>query len=151
MPSPRTDASLLTELELETEGFPPVRIQAPDFIQQIEIESTSEATWSGTIVLYDKGGSRLEDVVIGAGSLPTVRFRFNWQEFGLERAPLFTGQAIKPTFVWMPDGVLITLEITSIPVIQAALDKRTRSYQEGLLISDIVREIADERGWPTTD
>lgn len=150
MPTPSSNAAPIASIEVTANGRTE-NILASDFLQAIEIEAAVNSAWTGQIRLFDEGGRRLENLTIGAGSLPTVRFRFNWQEFGLQNAPLFEGIVQKPSFVWMPQGILITWEITAGQVLDAVLDKRTRSFDPGLRISDIVRQIADERGWPTTD
>lgn len=150
MPAPNSNASPIASIEIEADGRV-TNIVANDFLQAIEIEASTNSAWTGQIRLYDRGGDRLEDVTIGSGSLPTVRFRFNWQEFGLQNAPLFEGIVQKPSFVWLPDGILITWEIMARQALLPVLDRKTRSFEEGALISDIVRQIAADRGWPTTD
>ena len=150
MPTPSSGASQIASIELEIGG----RIQqiaAHDFLQSIEVESSTNASWTGTVVLYDQRGARLEDALLGSGALPTVRLRFNWEEFGLRNAPLLEGKVIKPSFVWMPDGIQITWEVLAGAVLDATLDLRTRAFDAGQRISDIVRSIAQDRGWRTTD
>lgn len=150
MPRPGSLANLVFELEIITGGTSFV-VPAHQFLQSIEIEASVGSTFTGSITLFDPEGEFLEDLFIAAGLDRGIRFRWNWDRYGIDTAPTFEGSIITYTPTFQPQGIQLVLNILAKPVLPCVLDKRTRSYQAGSLISDIVLSIADERGWPTVD
>jgi hypothetical protein len=138
------------ELEIES-GSRTFRIPAQEFVQEFEVESSTKSAYSGSITLFDEGDT-LENLFLVSGLNRRVRFRWNWSDLGLASAPLFVGSILRYTPTFMPQGIQFVLEIIPTSLMSAVV-KRTppRSFAAGRLISDIVQQIADENGWPTTD
>jgi len=70
-----------------------------------------------------------------------------WDDPNVSFQREFTGAIIEYTPEFMPHGVLLNLEVVSRSVLAQVIDKKIRSFPEGLTISDIVRAIAADRGW----
>lgn len=150
MPKPGSNAPFQVEIDFITGGRS-IRIPSQNFFQALDVEAVSDGAWTGTLTLYDKDGEFLEDLLIGAGIDRYVRVRFNWQDDGLDRAPIYQGLVAVPQHVFLPDGIILNLELTAQPVIEAVADRRPRAFREGLTISEMVRAIASDRGWAVTD
>lgn len=150
MTKPTSYAAFTVEIDFITGGRQ-IRVPAQDYFQALDFEVPDEGAWKGTLTLYDKDSAFLEDLLIGAGVDRNVRVRFNWTELGLRNAPLFTGFILTPQHAFLPDGIILNLELTATVVGTAAADKRTRSFREGMRVSEIVRAIARDRGWNTVD
>lgn len=149
MAEPGSLRHIVMELEIDS-GNRTFQIPAQEFVQSFEIESSTKSAYSGSITLFDEGDT-LENLFIVSGLNRRVRFRWNWSDLGLASAPMFVGSILRYTPTFMPQGIQFVLEIVPSSLLSALVDKRPRSFREGMLISDIVRQIADERGWPTTD
>lgn len=149
MPEPGSLRHLVMELEIES-GSRTFRIPAQEFVQEFEIESSTKSAYSGSITLFDEGDT-LENLFLASGLNRKVKFRWNWSDLGLAAAPLFVGSILRYTPTFMPQGIQFVLEIVPTSLLDTAVDKRVRSFPAGTLISDIVLQIADERGWSTVD
>lgn len=149
MVEPGSLRSVVMEMEIEA-GSRTIPIPAQEFVESFEIESSTRSAYSGTITLFDQDGA-LENLFLVSGLNRRVRFRWNWSDLGLANAPQFIGSIVRYTPTFMPQGIQFVLEIVPTSLLGAIMDKRVRSFPAGTIISDIVRQIADERGWPTTD
>lgn len=149
MAEPGSLRHIVMELEIDS-GNRTFQIPAQEFVQSFEIESSTKSAYSGSITLFDEGDT-LENLFIVSGLNRRVRFRWNWSDLGLANAPLFVGSILRYTPTFMPQGIQFVLEIVPSSLLSTVVDKRVRSFPAGTIISDIVRQIADERGWPTTD
>ena len=128
-----------------------VQVAAHEFIQSISVELVSEGTWTASIVLFDKDGDFIENLFLAAADDRKILFRWGWDDgSGIEKNPLYQGRIVKYTPDFLADGVIFTLELIPETVVIAALDKKTRSCSEVEKVSDILRNIATERGWITT-
>ncbi len=150
MPRPGSLANLVFDMEIIT-GGQTFRVPTHQFLQSIEIEASIGSTYTGSITLFDPEGEFLENLFIAAGRDRSIRFRWNWDRYGIDNAPTFEGSIITYTPTFQPQGIQLVLNILATPVLPCVLDKRSRSFQAGSLISDIVQAIADERSWPTVD
>lgn len=149
MPPGGSLRSIVIDLEI-TSGTRTFKIPTQEFLQEFTIESSTTAAWAGSITLFDEGDV-LEDLFLIAGINRGVNLRWNWSDFGLEDAPLLRGSILRYTPTFMPQGIQFVLEIIPALLLNTVLDKRIRAYPPGSLISDIVEQIANERGWPTVD
>jgi hypothetical protein len=149
VPEPGSLRHLVMELEIES-GSRTFRIPAQEFVQEFEVESSTKSAYSGSITLFDEGDT-LENLFLASGLNRKVKFRWNWSDLGLASAPLFVGSILRYTPTFMPQGIQFVLEIVPTSLLDAAVDKRVRSFPAGTLVSDIVLQIADERGWSTVD
>ncbi len=150
MAVPGSAASFVTEITL-TIGSRTVRIPAHEFLQSIDFESVSLGAWKGTVTLFDADGEFLEDLLIAAGIDRDLAVRFNWDDRPLSDAPIFRGRILVPNHTFMSTGIMLVLELTAKEVADAVLDKKVRSFEPGLKISDMVSQIAADRGWAVTD
>ena len=151
MPALGSLRHLVMELEIES-GNRTFQIPAQEFVQEFEIESSTKSAYSGSITLFDTGDT-LENLFLTAGLDRKVRFRWNWAELGLAVAPQFVGSILRYTPTFMPQGIQFVLEIIPTSLLNAVVNvpKPPRSFPAGTRISDIVRDLADKNGWPTTD
>lgn len=125
-----------------------VTVPANDFLQSITVEASSIGSWTATVELFDANGDYLEELILSTRGTRRFLFRWGWDMGkGLDANPQYVGgiNSYLPKFT--PDGVGITLEMTFDKALDAALDKRTRSYPEGTKPSKIAMDIATERGW----
>ena len=127
-----------------------VDIPFHQFLQSIEVEITSGGSWTGTVVLFDNEGDFLEKIVIAAGLDRMFDMQWGWAlDDTVQRT--FKGSILHYQPEFLPNGIALTLELAAAPVLTAVADKRIRSFKEGLRASEIVQQIADDRGWMTTD
>lgn len=147
--APGSARGIVVDLELEVGGRS-VRIPAHEFVESFDIESSITAAYSGTITLFDSGDT-LENLFLVGGLDRKVRLRWHWSDVGIEKSPPFVGTIIRYTPTFMPQGIQFVLEIVPGSLLEAVTNIRVQSFAEGMLISDIVQQIADERGWITTD
>lgn len=147
--APGSARGIVVDLEIEVGGRS-IRIPAHEFVESFEIESAITAAYSGTITLFDSGDT-LENLFLVGGLDRKIRLRWNWEDVGLDRSPPFVGTIIRYTPTFMPQGIQFVLEIVPGSLLEAVTNIKTQSFPEGMLISDIVQQIADERGWLTTD
>lgn len=121
-------------------------IPSHEFLRSINVDLTSRSAWTGQIVLFDQDGDFIENLVLLAGRSRRILFRWGWDDGrSLEDYPMYEGAITSYTPDFTPEGVTLTLDIVSSTVIEQVLSKRTRSFKEGKLCSDIVREIADDK------
>lgn len=131
-----------------------VELRGTDFLQSINIELVDSASWKGSIVLFDQQGQTLEDLIIAAQPERRILFRWGWDDGrgGIERYPLYEGHITIPKPEFTHEGVSLTLELVSHSVLDALLDKQSRSFPEGVFtISEIFELLAEKRGWKTED
>jgi len=142
---------VVMELEI-TSGDRVYQIPAQEFVQEAEFESSFKSACSGSITLFDSGDT-LENLFLVSGLNRKVRVRWNWSDLGLATAPPFVGSILRYTPTFMPQGIQFVLEIVPTSLLTAVLNVRAkpRSFPPRTKLSDIVRQIADERGWPVTD
>jgi len=150
MARPGSDAPFVVALEFVSGGRT-TRLEASNVFQALDYESVAMGAWKGTVTLYDKGGEVLEDLLIGSGVDRQLRTRFHWEREGLSASPVFFGAILVPNYSFLPDGIVIALEVTAKPVADVIIDKKPRAFAAGMRISDMVLEIANDRGWPTID
>jgi hypothetical protein len=119
------------------------------FLQSFEMEVVTKGAWKATITLFDPEGDRLENLIIAAGVERDVDFSFGRGARIPSENRSFTGRIAfyRPTFE--SHGVTLVLDVIPRVVIDAALDKQLRSFDEGQRASDIVEQIAVSRGWST--
>lgn len=151
---PDAYSPLLIELLLQQgAGKPDVRLPAQQYLRSIQVEITNDAAWTATVVLYDPEGDYLENLLssVDIGNR-FLKFRWGWDRGdGVSPFPLMLGQMVTWEPAFTEQGVELSIDLTAAALSAAILDKRVRSYPEGKRVSDIVREIAADRGWPTQD
>lgn len=127
-------------------------IPSHEFLQSLTVDLITRGAWTGQMVLFDQDGDFIENLVLLAGRDRRVLFRWGWDDGrGLENYPLYEAAITfyEPDFT--PEGVTLTLDLIASSVIEQILDKKTRSFEEGLRCSDIVRRIADQNNWKHVD
>jgi hypothetical protein len=118
-----------------------------DFLQEMEVEIVSGGAWTATLKLFDDQGDRLEKIIIAAGRDRDINFQWGWDDPNVSFQREFAGSVLQYTPEFMPHGVLLNLEVCARSAFRQVIDKKIRSFAAGLLISDIVRQISDDRGW----
>lgn len=118
-----------------------------EFLQELEVEIISGGAWSAQIRLFDHQGDRLEKLVIAAGKDRDINFKWGWDDPNDRFQQEFIGSITQYVPEFMPHGVLLNLEVISRSAFKQVIDKKIRSFGEGLTISEIVQKIADDRGW----
>ena len=139
-------APLFIEMTLFSGGTA-VPLRSDQFFQSLEIEEVSGGSWIGTLVLFDREGDFLESLVIAAGLDRYLKLRFGRGD-AFPTEPLeYEGGIVtyEPTFE--PHGITLTIELVARPVLPSMADKKIRSFESGLLVSEMVEQIADDRGW----
>lgn len=138
------------EIEIDPGTGSPVRLQADQFVQDLQVETTTGSSFNCSITLFDDR-DRLEDLLLVAGIGREVKLRWNWASIGLSKAPQLVGSILRYTPTFMPQGIQFVLEVTATAVLPCILSKVVRAYSSGQRISDIVFALATERGWSTVD
>ena len=143
---------LLLEVVFLTKGGKQSLPLQRDFIESIDITMKRSAAWTGTLVLFDRTGDTIFDLVTAAGNDRKIIIRWGWDDGrGLEQYPQYISHYTMMTPEFTAQGVRITFDLLAQPAYEQATDKRTRSFEAGTLISDIVTQIAQDRGWSTVD
>lgn len=132
------------------EGF--TSIPAHDYFQSASLEIALGGAWTGSVELFDPQGDYLESLLMSAGlSNRSVRL-------SISRGPNFPGESVtvdgfvpvySPSFD--PSGVALRMELLPKAPHDAHLDRQIRHFAAGVRISEMVEQIARERGWRTTD
>lgn len=132
-------------------GGTSVKLPFADYLLEMSIELVTTGAWTGTITLFDPTFDELELAIIAAERDRNVDFEFGWDDpvDGLRRA--FKGWITRYRPNFEPNGTTLTLEVMARSLGPTIVDKRVRSYKEGLRASEIVRAIAEEEGWSTSD
>lgn len=118
-----------------------------EFLQEMEVEIVAGGAWTGKLKLFDDQGDRLEKLVIAAGKDRDIDFQWGWSDQNDNFQREFIGSIMHYVPEFMPHGTLLNLEVVARSAFKQVIDKQIRSFAEGRLVSDIVQEIADERGW----
>lgn len=126
-----------------------IDLEAHNFLQSIEMEIVTRGAWKATIVLFDPQGDRLENLVLAAGQGRQFNFAFGrGSRFPTENQE-FEGRVAFYQPLFESHGITLTLDVIPANVMEAALDKQLRGFGEGQRVSDIVAQIAADRGWST--
>lgn len=166
--TPDSHAPIIHEILFATAGGQLVDIPAHEFLESIDVELISEGGWKGSIVLFDADGDFLENLILASGGSRNFLFRWGWDDGrGIEQWPLFEGGVVTYTPEFTHQGTRLTIEMVNKEIIEAVLFKKTRSFAEGVLISDtqqnddlkrptkksIIRRIAEDQRpkWKTVD
>jgi len=113
----------------------------------MEVDITSRGSWTASIKLFDNQGDRLEKILIAAGKDRDIDFQWGWDDPVVSFQRKFLGSVTQYVPEFMPHGVLLNLEVVGRSAFQQVIDRKIRSFEEGMTISDIVRAIAGDRGW----
>ena len=124
-----------------------VELPFHEFLQDLEVEIVAGGAWTAQMRLFDHEGDRLERIVIAAGKDRDIDFQWGWDDPNNSFQRVFNGSIVNYEPEFMPHGVLLNMNIIARAAFQQVIDKRIRSFEEGLAISDIVQKIADDRGW----
>lgn len=145
-------APIIMEIVLRTpDGL--VEIPSHDYFQSLQIENAVDEVWTGTLTLFDPDDDFLENLILYTGLQGTgggVLLRWNWDtptSGGLVAAPLFEAEIIDYHPEFTAEGVAMALDLVGAAGLVPVIDRRTRSFPAGTKISDIFREIAEDRGW----
>jgi len=132
-----------------------VYIPYQDYLQSFEVEVKAGGAWTGTMVLFDRQGSFLEDIILAAGVARSLVFRWDWDSAsGLTEAPSWVAGITKYSPAFTAEGVTLTLELTSNSALSSTInrdtpDKVTWGYRAGFKMSQMVLALANKFGWPT--
>lgn len=133
-----------------------IAIPATEYLQSINIETSMSGAWTGTLVLFDYEGYALEDLLLSASLVNRgIQLRWGWaQRDGTsieESAPTYFGTVTEPTPSFTPEGVTLSLELVQNVAMAAALGKENRHVPGDFKASDLLTQIAREKGWKTKD
>ena len=120
-----------------------------EFLTEMEVEIVSGGAWTAKMKLFDDQGDRLEKLVIAAGKDRDIDFQWGWSDANNSFQREFAGSIMHYVPEFMPHGTVLNFEICARSAFKQVIDKKIRSFAEGKLVSDIVQEIADDRGWNT--
>lgn len=126
-----------------------IPLRADEFLQSLEIEEGTRGAWTGTVVLWDAEGDYLENLVIAAGLDRALKLRLGRGAAAPTEVLEYTGEVVTYQTQPDPNGVTLTLELVTSGVLRALVDKRPRSFDAGMLVSDMVQQIATDRQWDT--
>lgn len=148
-----SDQPLLIEVVFphETASKTPI-VVSRDFVESFQVEVTSRGSWKASLVLFDRTGDFILRLVSTTGFGRLVNLRWGWDDGrGIDVYPEYQGQwtTFQPEFT--AEGTRITFEILPVEARDQAVDKIARRFPAGAQISEIVRFIADQREWLTTD
>lgn len=118
-----------------------------DFLTEMEVEIVSGGAWTAKIMLFDHLGDRLEKILIAAGRDRDINFKFGWDDPNVPFQREFAGSVIQYMPEFMPHGVILNLEVIARSAFKQVVDKKIRSFAEGLTISEMVAAIVEDRGW----
>lgn len=121
------------------------------FLQTITVEHVPGGSWTAEIVLFDKDGDNLERVIIAAGQERNINFQWGWDDPNQDEQRRYEGAILHYLPEFLPHGIALTLQVVSRSVCEAILDRKVRSFQEGMTASEIVEFIANDNGWTTSD
>ncbi len=156
--TPDSYAPVIAEFLLLANGVAS-NIQWSEYLRSLVVSQSTSGAWSATLVLFDPdtddrvGKARLEDLIVSAAAANRLLMRFGHDYGqGVESLPQYAGRIAKyqPTFT--PHGVEMTLDVVPDIALQALLDRQIRSWPGELhTVSDLVRQIAEARGWRIVD
>ena len=118
------------------------------YLVNITVEHPAEGSWSGSMELFDAEGDYLEILALNLGADTQVTFRF-WEDGKV--SPYFTGgiTSLEPEF--RPEGIGLKIGLVSKVVHDTVLSLKPRGFVANTNPSEVVRKIADDRGWKYTD
>lgn len=136
------------EVIFSVRGRAPETLPHGKYLVNITVEHPSEGSWSGSMELFDSEGDYLEILSLNLGADTQVTFRF-WEEG--KTAPYFTGgiTSLEPEF--RPEGIGLKIGLVSKVVHDTVLSLKPRGFVANINPSEVVRQIAKDRGWKTTD
>jgi len=143
--------ALLVQLQITTSDGSVFEVPAHQYLRSFSIEEKDGAAWTGSVVLFDRAGETLEELFVLLGKDRSIKVQWGWDRPGvsLSSYPLYFGGIGTYENQFTEDGVEVTLNAIAKEALDAVLDKKDRSYPAGAVISDIVAEIAADRGWVT--
>jgi hypothetical protein len=127
-----------------------VKVRATNYFQSLEVVVPSEGSWSGTLTLFDADHDYLDSLIYQAGATTPIDVTFGYANDMTQRVFL-AGAVIKTGVDFTIDGTALTIELVSRDLVGSVLDKKNRSFEEGLSVSSIVSTIVEDEGWNTTD
>lgn len=132
-------------------GGTPLTLPFHEFLEEVSIEIVPSGAWTGTITVFDIDFDKLERAIIASERDRNIDIRFGWDSPSDNVQRNYQGWIIRYQPEFQPHGTNLNFEIMARAVGPAVLDKKIRSFAEGRRASDIVKAIATERGWLTTD
>lgn len=120
-----------------------------EFMTEFEVDVVAGGAWTAKLKLFDDQSDRLEKLIIAAGVDRDINLRWGWSDRNNNFQREFFGSIMHYVPEIMPHGVVLNMEVTARSAFKQVLDKRIRSFKEGRLVSEMVQEIADDRGWET--
>jgi hypothetical protein len=118
-----------------------------EYLMDMDVEVVSKSSWTGRLKLFDHQGDRLEQIIIAAGHDRDIDVQWGWADPTNNFQRQFHGSVMGYALEFMPHGSVVNFEVVSRSAFSQVIDRRIRSFQEGQRVSDIVREIAQSRGW----
>jgi hypothetical protein len=118
-----------------------------EFLTEMEVENVAGGAWTSRIKLFDDQGDRLEQFIVAAGSSRDLNFQFGWSDVNNSFQRPYIGSIMHYVPEFMPHGVVLNLEVIARSAFMQVVDRKIRSFPEGRPVSNVVRDIANERGW----
>lgn len=135
-------------------GQAAVVIPATEHFLSLSISRKAEGAWRGSMVLFDKNTTFIDDIILGLGPEGRLRIRWNWDGPGgsnLAAADTYIARLHKPMPKYTIDGLTMTVELMSADIYTQQFHRKPRSYPEQTKLSAIVADIAEDRGWRLVD
>jgi len=128
-----------------------VQLPFADYLTELSIELVTTGAWTGTITLFDPTFDELELAILAAERDRNIDLQFGWDDPVDSFQRSFKGWITRYRPNFEPNGTTLTLEVMARSLGPTIVDRTVRSYKEGMRASEIVRAIAEEQGWPTSD
>lgn len=149
MPNLSSLNNIVAEMDIILPGRT-ISIPVQQFVQDFQFETNVRQAFTGSITLFDEGDT-LENLLLVGGQYRQVRMRWNWESQGLLNAPNIYAAILTYTPTFNTEGITFSFDLIPSAAAAANLAKRSLAFPEGTKISDIARQIANDRGWKTTD
>lgn len=159
---PDSYAPLASTMTLTVDGTA-VEIPMMDYLQSIEADVSETAGGTMKVTMFDAAQDELEDLLIGLrkdgdASRPVVdksingryvEIQFGWDNGDVSSLPRWTGTMTGYVPTYEPQGTTIEFDTVSRGMVEAALERKPRSFPAGMRASDIFLQIARDNGWST--
>jgi len=140
-----------------------VQIPAENYFQSLSIEQRMGGAWAGALTLFDPNSAYLEDLILAAGPQGAGRgvlVRWGWTHdaegnyIPLSKQRVFEGRIATYTSEFAVEGLTLKLDMVHAGILNTMVDGEaapTHSWSGQMTASGIVRDIAEQQGWQTSE
>lgn len=117
------------------------------YLEEVSVELNTGGSWTASLTLFDTEFDALELAILAAEADRNIQFSFGWDDVNNSVQRTFNGWVIRSQPEFQPHGTSLTLEIMARAPGKGAVDRKIRSFPEGMRASEIVEAIAVLNGW----